>query len=527
MIDAKDIFIHQLCHLIAISLTIWINCRLLLRTQKSLLLKRYKILQACLLIWMTCKVLKTIAPSLSLRWLFVVIQYSGISFIGVSFFHFVFYLIFRRDPRRGIRYTLLLLSALTFIFVITNPLHSLFYSTFDFYGDTFGPLFYWNALIIYVMIFSGITMLIYGMIKRRSIARQEQLLTLAALFPLLFNILYVTGILEPVFDYTPIAIAISLFFLSSATFRHHFLGVLPMAYNTIIMELEDPIIIKDSYDHTLYGDRNLADRIKDLDVNNIFSHEKQEYLLVNKTRKNDKTLYHLSDISRIRRLQREQAATNEKLKKIARQIQENNKNRVALAATEMTNNARRELHDLLGHTLTQVILLLQSSKSLLDNNSTKALQPVVQATEICRKCLDDTDNIENHINKNRDNLSESLYRLVESYASINLSIEFTMIGTVPFLSPDLSRTLYRCCQEGITNAVKHGKASRVELILQFKNDKLILLIADEGTGTDDKTKGEGLTMMADRLKEFKGTVRHESSPGQGFLLSITCPVKTS
>ena len=169
LIDAKDIFWILIIHLTALILILWINSKLIFRTQKSILLKRYLVLQACLIIWIMCKMLKTIAPDITLRWIFIVIQYSGVSFIGVCFFHFVYYLIFRHNPVKTVLLILYTVSLLNYIFISTNPLHHLFYSTFDFYGDTFGPFFYWFAFFTYTLILSSIVMLIMGMIRKKTI----------------------------------------------------------------------------------------------------------------------------------------------------------------------------------------------------------------------------------------------------------------------------------------------------------------------------------------------------------------------
>jgi len=524
--DAQDIFWIQLIHLGALSLILWNISTLILRTQKSALLKRYLFLQACLIIWIVCKMLKTIAPNITLRWIFIVIQYIGVSFIGVSFFHFVYYLVFRKDPLRTIIRFLYYLSSLTIIFISTNPLHHLFYTTFDFYGDTFGPLLYWHAFLTYGMILSGIAILIMGVIRKKSISRHEKMLTAAALIPLLFNFLYLTELIEPVFDYTPIAITISLFFLSFAAFRYHFLGILPIAYNTVITGMENPVIILDRRNKVLYGEKDLASHIVNQSADYVFSYKEIEYRIVKIACKKNKTLYHLSDISFLRSLQKEQSATNGELKKLTRQIQLNNAKRLELVVSETMNHARRELHDLLGHSLTQIILLLQSAKVLLTNNSAEAYSSIIQAEHVCKKCLEDTDNIEHYISKPQTMLSGSLQQLAESFSSINFTIELALQGSEYPLDPELISALYRCCQEGITNAVKHGKAGKVDIVLQFKKDKLILIIADNGYGATDYSPGQGLTMMNDRLLHWGAVLRHESSYGEGFLLSISCPLKS-
>jgi len=524
--DAQDIFWIQLFHFAALTLILWINSKLILRTQKSELLKRYLFLQACLIIWIICKMLKTIAPNITLRWIFIVLQYIGVSFIGASFFHFVFYLVFRRNPKKTILLILYLLSLVSFISISTNPLHHLFYSTFDFYGDTFGPLFYWHAFLTYSMILSSIALLIIGMILKKTKAPQEKLLTAAALLPLLFNMLYLTKIIEPVFDYTPIFITISLFFLAFAAFRYNFLGVLPIAYNTIITSLESPVIILNHRNQVLYGEKKLASYVIAHSEDYVFTYKDREYRIINISRKKKQTLFHLSDISFLRSLQREQSVTNGELNKLTCQIKLNNAKRLELLASEAINHARRELHDLLGHSLTQIILLLQSAKLLSVNNPSQAYNSIVQAEQICKKCLEDTDNIEHYFPKSQTLLSESLHQLAESFSSMNFTIELSLQGSERPLDLELLSALYRCCQEGITNAVKHGKAGKVDLALQFKNEKLILLIADNGCGSADYSPGQGLSMMNDRLFHWGAILRHESSPGEGFLLSISCPLKS-
>ena len=232
--DAQDIFLIMLCHMIALALAIGTNVNLIHKTQKSELLKKYLILQGCLVLWIVCKMIKTIAPTENIRWAAIVIQYIGVSFMGVCFLNFSFYLVFRKRLWKSLLIILYILAAIVCIIVATNPLHFLFYSEYDFYGDTFGPLFYAHALISYLLIFSTIFVLIIGMFQNRK-SKQEFLLTAAALIPLLFNILYVIGIIEPIFDYTPIALSITLFILSRSAFHYKFFGVLPMAYKTLVI----------------------------------------------------------------------------------------------------------------------------------------------------------------------------------------------------------------------------------------------------------------------------------------------------
>ncbi len=471
--------------------------------------------------------LKTIAPNITLRWIAIIIQYTGVAFFGACFFHFVYYMIFRRDPRKTILVVLYALSFFNLIFLATNPFHYLFYTTFDFYSDTFGPLFYWHALFTYILIFTSIVILIMGIMRKGTKSKHEQLLSITALLPLFVNFLYLAKIIEPLFDYTPIAISLSLFFLAFAAFRHHFLGVLPVAYDRIVKELENSIVILDRHNRILYGKQNMKPHVVGKSAGHVFSFKNRKFRITGTFRRKSGIMYQISDITRQRILQEEHTSKNRELKKLTKQIHMDNKRRLELAVSESLNHARRELHDFLGHSMTQIILLLESAKLLFSGDISAAHTAIGQAEQVCQNSLNHMNNTEKLSFTPKELLSESLQTLAESFSFMDFRIELTLQGLEQPLPPRLISELYRCCQEAITNGIKHGHASKIDIMLQFKDGKLLLLIADNGCGTENCTPGEGLRMMEDHLQKWNAILRYESSRGEGFLLSILCPLKRS
>jgi two-component system sensor histidine kinase UhpB len=95
-------------------------------------------------------------------------------------------------------------------------------------------------------------------------------------------------------------------------------------------------------------------------------------------------------------------------------------------------------------------------------------------------------------------------------------------------------TLYRCIQEGITNAIRHGDARTVEIEIEERRQQkrgkptLNLAIKDDGIGFAPATpKGFGLTTMTERMRSLGGSCVIESVPGKGATLRIQIPIQRS
>ncbi|MCY3773844.1 MAG: ATP-binding protein, partial [Gemmatimonadetes bacterium] len=93
-----------------------------------------------------------------------------------------------------------------------------------------------------------------------------------------------------------------------------------------------------------------------------------------------------------------------------------------------------------------------------------------------------------------------------------------------------STCLYRILQEGLTNCVRHGKATRVDVDLKLKGRYIELSILDNGKGFDPGTNtvnqkegGTGLIGMRERLESLEGYLHIESEPGSGTELIASIP----
>src|SRR4029077_4005395 len=93
--------------------------------------------------------------------------------------------------------------------------------------------------------------------------------------------------------------------------------------------------------------------------------------------------------------------------------------------------------------------------------------------------------------------------------------------------PQRAHALLRCCQEIVTNSVKHAAADNVWLAIRVQDTFVELSASDDGAGAERLGNGQGLQGMRQRLEEMGGTLDLETSPGRGFRLHASFPVPSS
>ena len=95
------------------------------------------------------------------------------------------------------------------------------------------------------------------------------------------------------------------------------------------------------------------------------------------------------------------------------------------------------------------------------------------------------------------------------------------------LPPALELSAYRIVQESITNVLKHAGASRVEVVIDYQRDALVLTISDNGTGPQGtQPAGHGLIGMRERVELFGGELGAGSSSLGGFTVRARLPATT-
>jgi signal transduction histidine kinase len=118
-----------------------------------------------------------------------------------------------------------------------------------------------------------------------------------------------------------------------------------------------------------------------------------------------------------------------------------------------------------------------------------------------------------------------LERLLEQTRRAGLPVELRIEGKASQLPPGVDLTAYRVVQEGLTNALKHARAQRAEVVLRFSTAEVELVVSDDGRGSapagDD---GHGLVGMRERVSVYGGELTAGPRPGGGFELRARLPL---
>lgn len=116
----------------------------------------------------------------------------------------------------------------------------------------------------------------------------------------------------------------------------------------------------------------------------------------------------------------------------------------------------------------------------------------------------------------------SIAETIEEVQPINIRIDIENIDEAS-LQDGQKLMLYRIVQEQLNNVVKHANAANVTVHLEQIENKVSLVITDDGRGTDlstDQGQGMGLRNIRNRIELYQGTVAMDSAPGKGFVLDV-------
>jgi signal transduction histidine kinase len=114
---------------------------------------------------------------------------------------------------------------------------------------------------------------------------------------------------------------------------------------------------------------------------------------------------------------------------------------------------------------------------------------------------------------------------------LSLEIKFGIFRVNERLPANMEIALYRIVQEALNNVVRHARATRVDVIIQRRDDILILIVEDNGVGYDPavamKSDRLGLFGMRERAEMLGGKLVVESAAGKGTTVFVEVPYASS
>ena len=211
---------------------------------------------------------------------------------------------------------------------------------------------------------------------------------------------------------------------------------------------------------------------------------------------------------------------------------ERSRESLVAAREEERRRLRRDLHDGLGPQLAAITMTLDTARRVLEGDRPQRAAALLgTAIEQSRGAVADVRTVVAGLRPPAlDELGrEGALRsagpgvLVDHDASTHITISSTPdLGPLPAASEVAA---YRIAQEALTNAVRHGEADHVSVVLARDPSGLRLVVTDDGTGFDPRTAsgGVGLHSMRERAAELGGSFALTSTPGRGSRVEVVLP----
>jgi two-component system, NarL family, sensor histidine kinase DesK len=175
----------------------------------------------------------------------------------------------------------------------------------------------------------------------------------------------------------------------------------------------------------------------------------------------------------------------------------------------------RDVHDLLGHTLSVVVLKSELAQKLMSRDPAKALQEMAEVERISRQGLSE---VREAITGYRSSgLAAEIEHVRETLtaAGIDTSIEARPVTLLPAQESALTLAL----REAATNVIRHAAATKCHIRFYAQDGSALMEVQDDGRGSDAPF-GNGLTGMSERIQALGGVLMKETERGTRLLIRL-------
>jgi signal transduction histidine kinase len=203
------------------------------------------------------------------------------------------------------------------------------------------------------------------------------------------------------------------------------------------------------------------------------------------------------------------------------------------AVAEERARIARELHDVVGHSVS--VMTVQASavrrRLLPDQEQEREALEIVEQTG--REALAEMRRLVGVLRRPEEGPAlapqpslQHLDRLVAQARESGLPVELRIEGEPVQLPAGVDLTAYRLVQEGLTNAIKHARASKADVLVRYTDGTVELSVTDDGSGDGDGGGGgHGLVGMRERVSVYGGELEAGPRPEGGYSLRARLPVQ--
>ncbi len=199
-------------------------------------------------------------------------------------------------------------------------------------------------------------------------------------------------------------------------------------------------------------------------------------------------------------------------------------------STERTRIAR-EVHDTVGHSLTGLLVQLSTVQELMRVKPERAADLLSDIERGIREALEQTRREVQGLREPSVRLSwQARWRqLCLNFAECTgVRVQLNVPDDLGAVGEDHGEVVFRIIQESLTNSIRHGRATYVDIGIRLKRDKgqLLLRVSDNGRGAGTVVVGSGLSGIRERAAALGGEVVWQTLPDRGFDVGVVLPWQT-
>ena len=219
----------------------------------------------------------------------------------------------------------------------------------------------------------------------------------------------------------------------------------------------------------------------------------------------------------------------EELHEAAVQAKESHDEELARAAAEERRRIAREMHDVVAHSVSVMVVQAGGARRILATDPPRAVEAAAHIEEVGRAALAEMRRLLGVLHHSDERAPQPTLReldaLVERTRAAGLPVSLTVEGEPRSLPAGMDLAAYRVVQEALTNAIKHAGAAATEVTVRWEPAHLELEIVDSGApAANGSGGGHGLVGMEERVRLYDGELRAGRRDGGGFEVIARLPL---
>lgn len=231
---------------------------------------------------------------------------------------------------------------------------------------------------------------------------------------------------------------------------------------------------------------------------------------------------------------RKQRTKSARLEDRATILEREREERARVAVAEERARIARELHDVVAHSVSVIVVQAQAAQRLIDKDEHDARRALGSIETSGRQALVELRRMLGILRRTGEEPAlgpqpglQQLNALVGQFRESGLAVELSIEGEARPLPAGVDLSAYRIVQEALTNTLKHAGPARSWVTVCYRDEEIELEVRDDGAGTGkDEGSGHGLIGISERVALYGGVFESGEREGRGYFVRARLPLGT-